>query len=113
MHVVTAMYRGYGPAGLVVAVATVGMALGGSWRGRAINLPSVIVATLAWVMAPLIGYAALLVLAFLGGLLSLPIFSVTRQSLAVLVPQAQRRTAFSLDSVGTELSFMMGRRSAC
>ena len=116
LHVVTTLHRGYGAAGLVAAVATVGMAIGGPWRGRAIDrvglrralLPSVLVATAAWVLAPLAGYGALLVLAFVGGLLALPIFSVTRQCLAVLVPGDRRRTVLALDSVGTELSFMMG-----
>jgi predicted MFS family arabinose efflux permease len=50
----------------------------------------------------------LLVLAFVGGLFGLPIFTVIRLSLSVLAPTDQRRTAFSLDGVGTEASFILG-----
>jgi Major Facilitator Superfamily len=45
---------------------------------------------------------------FVGGLLTLPIFSVVRQSLGVLADGDQRRTAFALDAVSTELVFMIG-----
>jgi predicted MFS family arabinose efflux permease len=116
LHVVTTLGLSYAAAGLVAATATVGLGLGGPWRGRAVDrvglrralVPSVVVATLAWGLAPFAGYAVLLVLAFTGGLLGIPIFGVTRQSLAVLAQGDLRRTAFSLDSIGTELSFMIG-----
>jgi len=49
-----------------------------------------------------------LALVFVGGLLTLPIFSVVRQSLGVLVNGDQRRTAFALDAITTELVFMIG-----
>ena len=45
---------------------------------------------------------------FVGGLLTLPIFSVVRQSLGVLADGAQRRTAFALDAITTEVVFMIG-----
>ena len=45
---------------------------------------------------------------FVGGLLTLPIFSVIRQSLGVLADGDQRRTAFALDSIATEMVFMIG-----
>ena len=116
LHVVTSMGRGYAAAGLVTGVATVAMGIGGPWRGRAVDrmglrrslVPSVVVATAAWGLAPFASYQQLLVLAAVGGLLGLPVFTVVRQSLSVLVPPAQRRTAFSLDGIGTELSFMVG-----
>ena len=46
--------------------------------------------------------------AVIGGLMSLPIFTVVRQSLSVLVPVERRRTAYAADSMGVELSFMTG-----
>ena len=46
--------------------------------------------------------------AFIGGVLGLPLFTVVRQSLAVLVPDEARRTAYTMDSMGVELSFMAG-----
>jgi uncharacterized membrane protein len=36
-----------------------------------------------------------------------PVFSVVRQFLGVLVPLGEQRTAYALDSVGTELTFML------
>ena len=37
LHVVTTLHRGYGEAGLVTAVMTVGMAVGSPWRGRLVD----------------------------------------------------------------------------
>jgi MFS family permease len=116
LYVVLGMGRGYGAAGLVAAMATIGVAVGSPWRGRALDrvglrralLPSVLVDAGVWVAIPFLGYRELLVAAFLGGLLSVPIFTVVRQSLAVLVPLRQRRAAYALDSIGTELTFMVG-----
>lgn len=44
----------------------------------------------------------------MGGLLTLSIFSVVRQSLGVLADGDQRRTAFALDAISTEVVFMIG-----
>jgi MFS family permease len=93
-----------------------GGAIGAPWRGRAVDrfglrlavMPSILVEAVVWGLAPHVSYPVLLVLAVIGGLLGLPIFSVVRQSLTALVPVDQRRTALALDSVTTELSFIIG-----
>src|SRR5919202_1881829 len=116
IHVVTALGLGYAAAGLVATASTAGMAVGGPWRGRAVDrlglrralLPSIVAEGLVWGSAPFVGYHLLLVIAFAGGVLGLPIFTVTRQSLSVLVSEEQRRTAYSLDSMGVEVSFAVG-----
>ncbi|WP_034723316.1 MFS transporter, partial [Intrasporangium chromatireducens] len=54
------------------------------------------------------GYAPLLALAALAGLFVVPTFSILRQVILRSVPDSQRRTALSLDSATTELSFMVG-----
>jgi MFS family permease len=116
VHVVAGLGLGYGAAGLVAAVWTVGTALGSPGLGRAVDrfglrralLPSVVVETAVWTAVPFLDYRSLLAAAFVGGLLSVPIFTVVRQSLAVLVPAAQQRVAFTLDSIGTEVTFMIG-----
>ena len=116
LHVVTTLGLGYAAAGLVATAATVGMAIGAPWRGRAVDrlglrralVPSIVAEAVVWGSAPFVGYRLLLVVAFAGGVLGLPIFTVARQSLAALVPAEQRRTAYSLDSMGVELSFMAG-----
>jgi predicted MFS family arabinose efflux permease len=116
LHVVTTLRLGYAAAGLVATAATVGMAIGAPWRGRAVDrlglrralVPSIVAEAVVWGSAPFVGYRLLLVVAFAGGVLGLPIFTVARQSLSVLVAEEQRRTAYSLDSMGVELSFMAG-----
>lgn len=116
LYVVGRLGRGYGAAGLVGMAATVGMAASGPWRGRAVDrrglrrsmVPAVIGSAVSWAAAPFVGFVPLIGVAFLGGVLGVPIFGVVRQSLSVLVPAEQRRTAYALDSIGTEISFMVG-----
>ncbi|MCR6689766.1 MFS transporter [Cellulomonas sp.] len=115
LHVVTALDRGYGQAGLVAGASTIGIAIGAPWRGRLVDrwglrraiAPSVVVESAVWLAAPHLGYHALLGAAFVGGLFLVPVFSVARQSLAVLVPLQHQRAAFALDSVFVELTFML------
>jgi len=114
LHVLLDQGRGYGAAGLVGMASTVGSALGAPLLGRFVDRrglrPMLLVTTAAealfWSVAPLLPYQALLVGGFVGGLLALPVFTVARQSVAALVPEEQRRQAYSLDSMATELSFM-------
>lgn len=116
LHVVGPLGRSYAQAGVIAAAVTVGGAVGAPWRGRAVDrfglrlavMPSIVVEAVVWGLAPQVSYPVLLVLAVIGGLLGLPIFSVVRQSLTALVPVDQRRTALALDSVTTELSFIVG-----
>jgi Arabinose efflux permease len=116
LHVVGPLGRSYAQAGVIAAAVTVGGAVGAPWRGRAVDrfglrlavMPSIVVEAVVWGLAPQVSYPVLLVLAVIGGLLGLPIFSVVRQSLTALVPVGQRRTALALDSVTTELSFIVG-----
>ncbi|MFC9335886.1 MFS transporter [Arthrobacter sp. NPDC057009] len=116
LHIVLTLGEGYAAAGTAAAVMTIGIALGAPWRGRRVDtaglrkalIPSVISETVIWSIVPHVSYQWLLPLVFVGGLLTLPIFSVVRQSLGVLADGDQRRTAFALDSVTTEMVFMFG-----
>jgi MFS family permease len=116
LHVVLTLEHGYAAAGLVGAAATVGMAIGAPLHGRLVDrrgLRTMLVLTLSaqavfWGVAPLLSYPALLVGALLGGLLGVPVYSVTRQSIAVLVPPERRRPAFALDSMSVEISYIIG-----
>ncbi|MEO5874333.1 MAG: MFS transporter [Streptosporangiaceae bacterium] len=116
LHVVNGQHRGFFDAGLVGAAATVGLALGAPFSGRFIDRlglrPVLLVTTLAqlvfWVWAPFLPYPLLLPGALVGGLLGLPVFGVIRQCVAAAVPESQRRPAFALDSMGVELSYMVG-----
>ena len=116
LHIVLTLGQGYAAAGAAAAVMTIGIALGAPWRGRRVDtaglrtalIPSVVSEAVIWSIVPHVSYQWLLALVFVGGLLTLPIFSVVRQSLGVLAAGEQRRTAFALDSITTELVFMVG-----
>jgi MFS family permease len=116
LHVVESLDRSWLAAGLVGTATTVGAAIGSPWRGRMVDrfglrralAPSLVVEAVVWGLAPWLPYEGLLVAALVGGLFALPIFTVVRQSLSVLVPAERRRTAYAVDSIGVELSFMVG-----
>lgn len=116
LHVVLTMRLGYGPAGLVGAASTVGMTIGAPLMGRLIDrrgLRTMLVLTILaegtfWGVAPQLSYAALVVGAFLGGVLGLPVHSVIRQSVAVMAPGGMRRSAFALDAMAVEISYIVG-----
>lgn len=116
LHIVLALGQGYAAAGAAAAVMTIGIAVGAPWRGRRVDtvglrralIPSVVAEAVIWSVVPHVSYELLLPLVFVGGLLTLPIFSVVRQSLGVLATGEQRRTAFALDAISTELVFMIG-----
>jgi predicted MFS family arabinose efflux permease len=116
LYVVQDLGHGYAAAGLAAAAMTVGMAVGAPLLGRLVDRrglrPMLLLTATAqavfWVSAQALPYPALVVAAFLGGLLELPLFSVVRQSIAALVPERQRRQAYALDSMSVELSFMVG-----
>ena len=116
LHVVLTLRLGYGAAGLVCASSTIGTAVGAPLLGRLVDRRGLRVMTAStvvgecafWTVAPLLRYHGLLVGAFLGGLLGVPVYSVVRQSLAALVTGHQRRPAFALDAMSVEVSFIVG-----
>lgn len=116
LHTVIGLGRSYFDAGLVVAASTLGMAVASPLRGRLLDryglrravVPSMIIQPLILAAAAFVPFPPLVVLALLGGLFALPVFSIVRTSLSVIVPAHLRRGAFSLDSVSTELVFMAG-----
>ncbi len=116
LHVVSALHRSYGAAGVLATAATLALAVSSPWRGRLLDrkglrrvvLPSLLVQAVCWSIAPWVDYWWLMALSALGGLFAVPTFSILRQVLIVAVPEDQRRTALSLDSVCTEFSFMAG-----
>ncbi|GIJ47582.1 MFS transporter [Virgisporangium aliadipatigenens] len=120
LHVVLGLGESYARAGVVSGVLTITSALGGPLIGRLLDRTSLrfalaigVTAELAfWMTAPSLPYHALVVAAGLLGLVSLPVFSVVRQSIAALVPEAHRKPAYALDSMSVELSFMVGPAAA-
>ena len=116
LYAVEGLGRGYFEAGLVTAALTVGVALGGPWRGRLVDrvglrralVPSIVAMPVLWVVAAFSPYQLLLPVALLAGLLAVPVFTVVRQAISVIVPEHSRRAGFALDSVLVEASFVSG-----
>jgi MFS family permease len=120
LHVAVGLSRGYGAAGTVGSLATLGIAAGAPIMGRIVDRYGLrrmlIITTLGevafWLTARLMPYPLLLVMGLLGGFLQLPAMSIGRQAIAALVPLELRRTAYSVDSISTEMSFMVGPATA-
>jgi predicted MFS family arabinose efflux permease len=116
LHVSQDLHRGWAAAGLIAAAATIGAAIGAPVMGRLTDRfglrPVLALTTIGeavfWASAQALPYALLVPAALVGGFLTLPVFSVARQSIAALVPADQRRPAFALDAMSVELSFMLG-----
>ena len=70
-------------------------------------LPSLLAEAVVWCSAPWLSYWWLVGAVVVGGAFSLPVFTVIRLALSAMVPVALRRTAFALDSVSVEVSFMI------
>ncbi|WP_255467492.1 MFS transporter [Aeromicrobium senzhongii] len=118
--VVEGLGGSYGEAGIVAAVETVGAGLGAPWRGRLIDalgvrralLPSIAVLFVVYPLATMATYFWLLPLAFVAGLFLAPVHSIVRVSLAANLPTSHHRSAFALDSVMAEASFIIGPAAA-
>ena len=116
LHVVQHLDRSYTQAGVLEMVYSLALAVSGPWRGRRLDrvglrtaqVPSLVVMTGCWLVAPWVGYWALLGFVALGGLFMIPVFSIVRQVLIGAVPEEQRTAVLSVDSVVVELSFMIG-----
>ena len=116
LYVTEGLGRGYFEAGLVTAALTIGIALGSPWRGRLVDrvglrralVPSVVAMPLLWTAAAFSPYWVLMPVALTAGALAVPVFTVLRQAIGVVVPPRSRRAAFALDSVLVEASFVAG-----
>lgn len=116
LGVVFGLHRGFGAAGLVIAVWTVGVAVGGPLQGRMMDRYGVrpvlavclVGQLLFWGLGPSMPYALLMASAVVCGLLNLPGFAIVRLRLAVSVPEERRHTAFALDAMTSNISYMVG-----
>ncbi|MGJ7441340.1 MFS transporter [Aquipuribacter sp. MA13-6] len=116
LYVTEGLGRGYFEAGLVTAALTIGIAFGSPWRGRLVDrvglrralVPSVVAMPVLWTAAAFSPYWVLIPVAMLAGALAVPVFTVLRQAIGVVVPLRSRRAAFALDSVLVEASFVAG-----
>jgi MFS family permease len=115
LHVLNEMGRSYFDAGLVATATALGFAVGSPLLGRMMDRhglrPVVAVcgalSTVAWVLLPLVNYTLFVALAFAAGVFTIPTGSLSRQFVASLVPEDQRRPAYSLTTMLMELSFVI------
>jgi predicted MFS family arabinose efflux permease len=115
LHVLNEMGRSYFDAGVVATATALGFALGSPMLGRKIDShglrPVVAVSgtlsTVAWLGLPLASYPVYVCLAFIAGVFTVPTGSLARQFVASLVPEDQRRPAYSLNMMLMELGFVI------
>lgn len=118
--VVEGLGEGYGKAGLIAALETIGIGLGAPWRGRLLDrlglrrtiVPSIVAIFVLYPLMVTADYVWLMPLAFVSGLFVAPIHSAIRVSLAATLPSSLHRSAFALDSVMAEGSFILGPAAA-
>ena len=116
LSIVLDRHRSYAQAGAATAAFTVGLAAGSPLLGRAVDrhgprpvlLLTGLVSLVFWNTVPMLPYAVLLPAAAFCGALQVPVMALVRQSLAARVPESVRRQAYSLDSMGVEMAFMVG-----
>ena len=116
LYVVLELKLGFAAAGAVFSASIFGGALGAPLLGRLTDRyglrPVVVLGTvtsaLFWATAGWMSYPMLLILGFASRVIQVPVFTISRQVLAALVPEEHRRPAYSLDSVMVELSYMTG-----
>ncbi len=116
LRVVLGLHKGFAQAGLVAAAVALGMACGAPLLGHLVDRRGartvLIITTVSqgvfWAMAARLPFEWLAPAAFLGGSLSLPVFSIIRQALATLLPERDRQAGISLDSISVELSYSFG-----
>ena len=115
LHVVDTLGQSYRDAGVVIAALLLGVGIGGPYRGRLLDrlglarvaLPCLAVQAGYAVLAPFVGYLALILVSLLAGLFMIPMMSVMRQAMMAAVPLESRRRALSLDGMVVELSAML------
>ncbi len=116
LHVVGNMDRGFGAGSLVAAFWTAGAGLGAPLQGRGLDRYGlrkvfgglVITQSLFWGLAHFLPFPALVATAFLGGLTTLPAFTVIRLALANMVTEENRHTAYAVEAITTDVAYMAG-----
>ena len=116
LRVVLGLHQSFAEAGLVAAAVALGMACGAPLLGHLVDRrgarAALIITTVSqavfWPVAARLPFEWLAPAAFVGGAMSLPVFSLIRQALATLLSEADRQPAMSLDSMSVELSYSVG-----
>jgi predicted MFS family arabinose efflux permease len=116
LRVVLGLHRNFAEAGLVAAVLAFGAAFGAPLLGRLVDQrgarTTLVLTALSegifWTAAAWLAFPWLAPIAFVGGALSLPAFSLPRQAIAAMLPADDRQAGMSLDSMSVEISYSLG-----
>jgi len=116
LRVALGLHKGFAEAGLVAAAVALGMACGAPLLGhlvdrrgaRTVLIITTVSQAVFWTLAGRLPYEWLAVAAFVGGSLSVPVFSLIRQALAALLPERDLQAGMSLDAMSVELSYSIG-----
>lgn len=116
LHVTLGLGGGFGAAGTVVALWTLGVAAGAQLQGRSMDRwgvrpvfgAALVVQVAFWALVPELPLPALAAAVVVGGLFLVPGGTMTRVAIGGLVPEEDSHAAFSLDSVLTNLCALLG-----
>jgi predicted MFS family arabinose efflux permease len=116
LRVVLGLHRNFAESGLVAASVALGAALGAPLLGRLVDQrgarTALVLTTVSqgifWTAAAWLSFYWLAPIAFVGGALSLPAFSLSRQAIAAMLPVGDRQAGMSLDSMSVEVSYSLG-----
>ncbi|WP_328969544.1 MFS transporter [Streptomyces sp. NBC_00239] len=120
LQVTLGLDRGLGSAGLVTGAWMLGAMTGSPFLGRAMDrygmrpvlLVSATAQGLFWATAAALPHPALVGAALLSGLLLVPGSTVVRLVVAARVPAEHRQAGFALDSMTSQLSYLVGPGAA-
>lgn len=120
LYTVTTLGRSYSQAGWVNSVLVIGVGVGApmaGWaldrgRGRLLVGITAVVEAAFWLSAGHLGYVALLFAAVATAAFALPSYTLPRWVIATQVDEATRQAAYTVDSICSEASYMVGPPAA-
>ncbi|MFG1796472.1 MFS transporter [Nocardia sp. NPDC049149] len=116
LHAVVNLDRSYYEAGVVAALYITGRAIGSPLMGLLLDrrgLHTMLAVTtgaqlLVWTALPRFTFPVLLVGVFTIGVLALPVSSLVRQAIGVIVPSRHQRPAFAVDAIAVDVVHIIG-----
>jgi MFS family permease len=116
LYAVTTLGRSYSQAGWVNSVLTIGVGVAApvaGWtldrgRGRLLVAITMLVEGFFWLIAGHLSYVTLLFVAVATSAFALPSYTLPRWAIATQVDEATRQAAYSVDSMCSEVSYMVG-----
>ncbi|TCC36424.1 MFS transporter [Kribbella speibonae] len=120
LYVVTTLDRSYSQAGWVTSILVIGLGVGAplaGWaldrgRGRLLVGVTAVVEATFWLFAGHLSYLALLFVAVATAAFPLPSHTLPRWTIATRLDERTRQAAYTVDSICSEASYMVGPPAA-